>query len=228
MTNRKIWRLTALGVFLLAELVLYIQILAPGGSAHYYPAICLCLAYALTNCCRAEPWLLGGLACTAGADFFLLICDPIQRLWGMVFFLGTQACYGAKLHQGGRLKWLLPVRAVATAGVVAVAFAVLKENTDALAIVSICYYVNLALNIVGAFARFREGRLFAIGLVLFLLCDTVVGLQVMGELYLPIGEDSLLHRILYPNVNLAWLFYLPSQVLIALSSGKQKNKEVCL
>ena len=58
----------------------------------------------------------------------------------------------------------------------------------------------------------------ASALVLFLLCDTVIGLQVMGGMYLPIDDGSLLSRILYPGFNLAWLFYLPSQVLLALQN----------
>ena len=41
--------------------------------------------------------------------------------------------------------------------------------------------------------------------------------------YLPIAENSLLHRILFVDFNLAWVFYLPSQVLISLSSVHTKK-----
>lgn len=99
-------------------------------------------------------------------------------------------------------------------------FLVLGENTDALALVSLCYYANLVVNILAAFTRFRQRRLLSIGLVLFLLCDTVIGLQMANGVYLPIREGSLIHRIISVDFNLAWFFYLPSQVLIALSGRK--------
>jgi hypothetical protein len=50
----------------------------------------------------------------------------------------------------------------------------------------------------------------------------VIGLQVAAQGYLPIEEGTLLHRILFMNFNLSWFFYLPSQVLIALTSTKSK------
>ena len=59
-----------------------------------------------------------------------------------------------------------------------------------------------------------------VALVLFLLCDTVIGLQVMGAMYLPIAEGSFLHSLLNPGFDLAWAFYLPSQVLLALQNKK--------
>ena len=46
----------------------------------------------------------------------------------------------------------------------------------------------------------------------------VIGLQVATSGYLPIEEGSVLNEILYPGFNLSWLFYLPSQVLLSLSS----------
>lgn len=118
----------------------------------------------------------------------------------------------------------LAVRLVLTVCVAAIAVVILKDKTDALALVSVCYYVNLVMNMVEAFAKFRKLRLFAIGLVLFILCDTVIGLQVASEGYLPIGEDTLLHRILFVDFNLSWLFYLPSQVLIALTAAGKREQ----
>ncbi len=75
------------------------------------------------------------------------------------------------------------------------------------------------MNIVAAFKRFGQNSLFAIGLVLFLLCDTVIGLQVASGGYLPIGEGTLLYKIIFAPFHLSWFFYLPSQVLIALTAA---------
>lgn len=206
-------------VFLAVSCVLYYFILTAGGTllvATSYASIVLCFLFALSG--WQNFWIIGGLACTLGADFFLVICDPIQQLWGMVFFLSTQTLYAAMLHRSrpGKLFLLARIALIAAAEVITVV--ILKDATDALAVISICYYVNLIFNIIMAFIQFKDYKLFAIGLVFFLLCDTVIGLQVMSSGYLPILAGSLLDKILSVPFNLAWLFYLPSQVLISLSS----------
>lgn len=208
--------------FLAISCLLYYFILTAGGTlltATSYAAIVLCFLYALSR--RKNFWIIGGLACTVGADFFLVVCDPIQQFWGMVFFLGAQSLYAAMLHRSRPGKTLVIIRIALIVVAEAITVAILRGNTDPLAVISICYYVNLIFNIILAFLQFKNYRLFAIGLVFFLLCDTVIGLQVMSSGYLPIPDGSLLHRILYLPINLAWLFYLPSQVLISLSSCKK-------
>lgn len=209
-------------LFLAASCVLYYFILTAGGTllvATSYASIILCFAFALAG--WQNFWIIGGLACTVGADFFLVVCDPIQQFWGMVFFLGAQSLYAAMLHHSRPDKTLLFIRLGLIAAAEAVTVLILKDATDPLAVISICYYVNLIFNIILAFLQFKQYRLFAIGLVFFLLCDTVIGLQVMSGGYLPIPDGSLLDQILSVPFNLAWLFYLPSQVLISLSSRKK-------
>ena len=210
-------------IFLICSCILYYFILTAGGTlltATSYAAIVLCFLYALTQ--KGNKFIIGGLACTLVADFFLVVCFPIQQLWGMVFFLGAQSLYATMLHTSHPGKILLLFRLGLIAVAEAITFAILKDNTDALALISVCYYVNLLVNIVIAFFQFRTYNLFAFALVFFLLCDTVIGLQVMANGYLPIPETSALHSIIFAPFNLAWLFYLPSQVLIALSGRKKQ------
>ncbi len=217
-------RSIVLSVFLLLESVLYYFILTASGSLLVYTsffAIVLCFLYALLPPGKPNLWMLAGLACTVAADYCLVICQPIQRLWGMVFFLGAQSLYAAKLHLFKPSKALLGVRLGLTAVAVALVFIVLKNKADPLAVVSLCYYANLIMNIVVAFTQRKNHKLLPIALVLFLLCDTVIGLQVAAGGYLPIEEGSALHKIIFMRFNLSWFFYLPSQVLISLSS-KQK------
>ena len=213
--------------FLLAELVLYILILTTGGDVlvwSSFGAIVLCFAYGLL--CHGVSLLVAGLGCTVAADFFLVVCSPIQQLYGMICFLAVQTLYAVFLLRGGVNRVRLGARLGLMVGIVAVAVVILKDKTDALALVSVCYYVNLIMNMVEAFAEFRKFRLLAMGLVLFILCDTVIGLQVASGGYLPIGEETLLHRILFVDFNLSWFFYLPSQVLIALTAANRKQKRV--
>ena len=209
-------------VFLALEAVLYACILTCGGTllvATSYASIVLCGLYGLLLGQKKNRFLRLGLLLTVGADFCLVVCDPIRQLWGMVFFLGAQVMYALQL--GGR-PWRWWLRCAVSLGAPAVTALVLGENTDALAMVSVCYYGNLILNLL--FAFLDKDHMLGIAFVLFLLCDTVIGLQVASSGYLPIGEGSLLHQLLFSGFNLAWLFYLPSQVLLALGThGESKN-----
>ena len=210
--------------FLGAQLILYYFILTAGGKllvVTSYLAILLCFAFAAFNADDRNLCILGGLACTAVADFFLVVCSPMQQLPGLIAFLGTQTFYAILLHRKNRSRKLLYLRLALTALGIILTLAVLGNKTDPLTMVSVVYYVNLIVNIIMAFLRFRKNRLFAIALVLFLLCDTVIGLQAAAGGYLSIGKDSLLYRLIFVPFNLAWLFYLPSQVLIALCSKKK-------
>ena len=164
---------------------------------------------------------IGGLALTVCADFCLVICDPIQQLWGMVFFLGAQCLYAVLLHRQKLPRGLLMARIGLSVAAEVVSLVVLGENTDALALISVLYYANLIMNMVCAFVRFRDNRLLAIGFLLFILCDTVIGLQVAAGGYLPIPEGSFVHNLIFSGFHLSWFFYLPSQVLIALTGRKK-------
>ena len=210
--------------FLAVELALYYLILTTGGNvlvAASYTAIVLCFLFALVGIRKENIWLVSGLLFTVFADYCLVICNPMEQLWGMVFFLLAQSCYAIKIHRSDMPKAMLPIRISLIAMVELITVAVLREKTDPLALVSMAYYVNLVMNLICACSRFRENKLLAIGFVCFLLCDTVIGLQVAAGAYLPIPEGSVIHNIIFMPFNLSWFFYLPSQVMIALTTRKQ-------
>ena len=210
-------------LFLVLELLAYYFILTASEDLLVYSsfgAIVLCFLHVLFHIKTCDKLLLGGLACTVGADFCLVICDPIQQLWGMIFFLTAQSLYATRLHAVDHRKPLLWLRASLILIALAITVLVLGEKTDALALVSLCYYANLIINLIMAFLQFKQDKLFPIALLLFLLCDTVIGLQVACGGYLPIAEGSVLYRIIFMPFNLSWFFYLPSQVLISLRGAK--------
>lgn len=221
--NKKAQLLT--GCFLLAELLLYYLLLTAGGVAAVvtsYSSIVLCFLYVLLHR-KGNGLMVGAMACTVAADFFLVVYQPQQQLWGMVFFLGAQSLYAIRLYRENPHKFLLYFRLGLIAAAELVAVLVLGPKTDALALISLCYYANLICNILAAFALWRKNKLLPIGFVLFLLCDTVIGLQVATSGYLAIPADSLLYSILFVDFNLAWVFYLPSQVCIALNCAKRND-----
>ncbi len=212
-------------LFLLIELVLYALILTTGGLIRVfscYTSIVLCFLYTLTNFSRKNAFVVAALACTLGADFFLVIMSPQEKLCGMIFFLAAQLIYAVKLNRETRSSKLLLARVILTLFAISAVFVVLKEKADPLAVISIAYYANLAVNITESFTQFKKNKLFAIGLVFFILCDTVIGLQTAAGAYLPIGEDSIIYKIIFMDFFLSWFFYLPSQVLISLSTNENK------
>ena len=212
---RKVW----IGVFLALEVVAYALIMTCGGELLVWSSflsIVGCFCFALLG--RGDPYLVAGLGCTVIADLFLVVSSPVQRLWGMVAFLCAQSLYALRLHKAVPRRWLGWCRGGLVVVSQVVTVAVLGGKTDPLALVSLAYYAMLICNLIHAFAGKRWR--FAVALVLFLLCDTVIGLQVAAGGYLPIGEGSVLYQILYPGFNLAWMFYLPSQVLISLEAER--------
>lgn len=214
-----------IALFLLVELILYWLIMTAEGEVVMWScfiSIVLCFLYALLQLKHGSRWIIAGLGFTVCADFFLVLCSPSYRLWGMACFSAVQILYAIKLHLANKAKWLLAVRLCLIAAIEAVCFVVLGGKPDALAVVSVGYYANLVMNIVVAFTRFRVNKLLPIGLVLFVMCDTVIGLQMVFDVYLPVSHDSAIYRFLFSDCFWSWFFYLPSQVLIALSSRKNK------
>ena len=169
-----------------------------------------------------------GLLCTVCADIFLVVLKPMLQLPAMIFFSVTQMCYFIRLYQNQSNTFYkrlhLIFRALATVIALCLTVVVLWEKTDALSLVSLFYYANLIFNIIVAFCQFKRCPVLAIGLLLFLMCDTVIGLNIMANSYISGAKDSLIYRLLNPGFNLAWIFYVPSQALIAISLLKKHNE----
>ena len=213
-----------LATFLITQLLLYSLILTTGGNLLVYSsffAIILCFAFSALHLKTGSKLITAGLACTVAADYCLVVCSPALRLPAMVFFLVAQNLYAVRLYKQNKNKILLYTRIGITALAVSICVAVLRQRVDLLALVSLCYYAALICNLICAFADFRKNRLLAVGFLLFLLCDTVIGLQVASEGYLAIPQQSVLYRILFMDFHLSWFFYLPSQVLISISGRKR-------
>lgn len=218
---------TKLFAFLFTELFLYGAIMISGGlllRICEFVSIVFCFLFAILSGREGSRLIMAGLGFTVAADFCLVICSPAQQLWGMVFFLAAQTLYAILLHSQVKNKSFLILRFMVILLAVTLTVIVLGKNTDALALISLCYYANLIVNIVLAFCSYGKEPLFPIALVLFLMCDTVIGLQVASGSYLPIREISFLYRLIFMDFNLAWFFYLPSQVLIALCGSGFKAR----
>lgn len=168
------------------------------------------------------------LLCTVGADFFLVYLDEIRQLPAMIFFSVVQIAYFLRLYFEDesitRKKVHVIVRVTISFAIIIITTAVLGKSADALSSVSMFYYANLVLNAIFAFISFKKNPIFAIGLLLFILCDTVIGFSLI-DTYLPLSGDSFIYKIIYPGFDLAWAFYLPSQALLSISLLPKRLKK---
>ena len=159
-----------------------------------------------------------GLAATAIADLFMLVLDRLYEI-SLVAFIVAQLVYAFRIYMiNGRKPWIsIGVRAGLTVIVLGILGGLHSLNLLT-ALVAI-YFPNLLVNMAESFMLSKMGKrylMFAIGLALFVCCDICVGLNNFGSVLgvnLPYAfEMAVLFAI--------WIFYLPSQVLIALSVGE--------
>jgi len=168
-----------------------------------FAGICLCFTVSLTGLSRRDGRLVAAAqGLTVCADVCLLLLDrsPTDRLIGVIFFLGVQFLYAARLSA-----FRCGQAAARLAGFLAGA-AIALFFRDVLTGLSLFYFVNLCLNAVMAFQwRVPKPRCrFRWGLLLFVCCDLCVGAWNLGLF----GD--------FARVGM-WLFYLPSQTWIVLS-----------
>lgn len=187
-----------------------------------YTAILLACLFCVLFAEKSFSYLFTQIALlfTVGADYFLVLRTDARQLPAMLLFSVVQIAYFLRLYledtsKTRRLVHLI-VRAALSLVAIGITAAVLGSKCDAVALVSMFYYANLILNAVFACISFGKNPLLAIGLVLFILCDTVIGLSLIDP-YLTLPESSPIYAIIHPGFDLAWAFYLPSQALLAIS-----------
>ncbi|MBO5312794.1 MAG: hypothetical protein J6B29_02400 [Clostridia bacterium] len=232
MLNNSKFKLPLVSVFLCLELALGILVqTAPADAVRWVSFSCVLLAclFCLLFWERSPLFILTqvGLICTVFADVFLVVLEPIIQLPAMVFFSVTQTCYATRLYlcqetQNVRRVHLI-LRISITLMALLLTVIVLGKGTDALSLVSLFYYANLILNVIFAFTMVKKCPLFALGLLLFLLCDTVIGLNVMADSYITDAQNSFILKLIDVDFNLAWVFYVPSQALISISLIKNER-----
>lgn len=164
--------------------------------------------------------LMCALACTMCADIFMVLLGGFYPL-SLSFFAAAQLLYCARIQLYRRNKKYtaaaLSVRAAASV-VLCVAAVCIMPGNELLGAIAAFYFINLIFNaaeaaLLAARGRTKELLLFALGLVLFIGCDVCVGLNAGGMAGIKISPAGL-----YAINILIWVFYFPSQVLLALSS----------
>ena len=189
--------------FLIIEMILYVVFIAMDlfhmdSSVVKYTGVVLCFLYSLAI--GNTEGLLAFLF-TLLADYFLLIRNDTY-LFGILSFVVVQSVYAHILFCRG-CRFLVPVRAF----LLIISFSVLflMGRFDLLNAVALFYFSLLSGNFLSSLTG-KENRTLSTALFLFLCCDICVGLfnLIQGG---PIYRFASM---------MMWVFYLPSQVLLAI------------
>ena len=218
-------------IFCVAELILGILVQITSGSTLIcasYAVVLLACAFAALKFEATPRWAFtqAALLFTVFADYFLVVRGARQQFLAMLFFSVAQLAYASRLFLENDKKALrrvhVALRISVPLAVLGATLAVLGKGADGVALISMFYFANLALNVIFAFLQWKRSRLLAIGLALFLCCDVFIGFSLI-EGWLPLTKGTLLYAIAYPGFNAAWLFYVPAQALLALSVLPKKK-----
>ena len=149
------------------------------------------------------------------ADGFFLLLTPPRPLVAIGFFLVVQVVYFFYLHANesrARIFRALAVRVAICLAVFAPTFFLF--GADPIVLLGAVYGVWLVSNLLVALRG--KDPLFAIGMALFFSCDLSLG---VGYLFVRAGDAALSGFF----GGAAWVFYPPSQTLIALSADVDRG-----
>ena len=223
-----------IALFILVEIVLTVLVQVTSSKTNTvisFLAIVLACLFAFVMFSKTKDYILTQIALltTVCADIFLVVLDPIVQIPAMIFFSITQLCYFIRIYmlQDNKKERIchLIIRVIVIVIALIATSIVLKENTDFLSMISMFYYANLLTNIIFSFF-IKKNYLLTLGLIFFACCDLFIGLNVLAESYLGVEDGSLIDKLINIDFNIAWLFYVPSQTLLALSIYKEKYQYI--
>lgn len=152
------------------------------------------------------------------ADTNLLILDDNYEL-GILEFIIVQFAYFwyilKNMYTKDNYSYLIAIRLITI--VIGVIASLIVQTDKLLVCLVIIYISNLVINLIISIIPRKRNLLFSLGLFLFLLCDICVGCYNIGDI-IDISNTSLFYKIANLPFNIAWLFYHPSQVLLAISN----------
>ncbi len=201
-----------------------------------YSGIVLCFIYTLVQN-AADQFSKRQSRCLLACAFLVLFSDycllfTTHYLPGVIIFILVQCLYFTAMARPRLLPHFLALSAALAIPAALFLNSLCKLNGPLINAAAI-YMSMLVINIVCAVRYFYKSRnvpalLFALGMVLYSLCDLSVGLMNLPAFFGP-QTPRLLYIFASPyfqeiTTYAMWLFYLPAQVLIALSHFSLKNR----
>jgi len=193
-----------------------------------YSAICLCFISGLVFFLKMKShltfFIFGGLLFTLVADTFLVLLNAYLnyafQCIAMTSFSICQIFYLLAIQsisKSSRERWInLGVRIFLFIAFEIAALIIVFPSFNYLVFISLFYFSQLIASIIFSFFHIKSHPFLAIGLLLFIGCDIFIGLYYLVDI-LALPSTHFLAIFTSYNFNYAWLFYLPSQVLLSLS-----------
>jgi hypothetical protein len=207
-------------LFISFELALYLfMILADFIMPVGFIGIATCLFYTIILCICKK-----GIYSVGVAFVFVIFADYYVMFFGgweisSIFFSCAQLVYFVEtlVLSFSVIEVIINIviRVVLIGGFEGVVYAIFKKDFQIVEGIMAFYYINIIVNVIFALIHFRRNFFFPLGLFLFLLCDTYICLTKLNDQLHFTGQ--FIQAILNVEVNVAWVFYLPGQVLLALS-----------
>lgn len=207
----------------------------PNGIIAYASIACFCIVGAIAFILsknKVNFWLAIGLLFTLLSDTFLVLAQTQQTL-AMFLFSVTQISYLIAIHLIVRDKNQLFLSLILRVGLFVIlsvtAYFILGDMFSLLVLVALFYFSNLVFNLIFSAIHIKKFPLLFCGLLLFLMCDILIGLEVLNTMLNSSFLQSALPS-LNNHFNLAWIFYMPSQLLItlyAIQYAKPESNDYC-
>jgi hypothetical protein len=173
-----------------------------------YIVLCFFIAlgsYFLCHNKRDWGWLVGGMAFTVGADYFLVLHDAHTP--GVAVFCFAHVCY---ITRANNWPWRYILVFFACVLTTVILLFILNHIIALAGLYAFLFGLNIYFNM--KYKKFNY-LLIMSGLILFALCDLCVML-----FDIPVYFNILPGFVrLYP---LIWIFYIPAQGLLSLSAVK--------
>ena len=163
---------------------------------------------------------LGAITFTLIADYFLTLKE-IYYTFSIILFTIVQIFYFIRILDYSNTKEIkinIIFRIIIVSFIAFISLTLLKSVMNELIIVALFYYVNFLVNVIFSFVHFKNNKLLALGLLLFILCDTMIGFQEMVGIF-NLSKDSFIYIISQTAYNIPWMFYIPAQILLLISKN---------
>lgn len=198
---------------------------------------CFALIYGKSDNKSIAFCVKAALLFTLISDAFLLLFD--YYIFGLMTFILVQQLYSYRIILANHKKKIMFLFRLITqmllSALICIILGISGVSMEVLLVLSVFYFICIASNTffsVRATLSWKEHKgnvLYAIGMVLFLMCDINVGIfNMSGFIALP---ESIYHSLYQISSILMWTFYAPAQVMIALSvlwvwQNKQFNYKI--
>lgn len=180
-----------------------------------------------------DRWLLlFAILFTLVSDWFILIRHCYN--YGVITFIIVQYLYLIRMHyqyKNVTITFFLRKLFVnlIIVGCITPILLFVHVEVDILVLLSLFYFVTFIMNVLQGIYQFQKEKdatflLFLVGIIMFLLCDINVVIFNIST-YVSIKENWFITIEKFSRVGM-WMFYLPSQVLISLSSLSKESKEL--